>query len=53
MGGAPVSSGGAETAIGDLVERDADEEAAAADTPDFAACVAAEREAAAAANFAE
>src|SRR6266446_1797270 len=42
-GGATASAGGAETATEDFVEC-ADEEAIAADTTDFAACVAAERD---------
>jgi hypothetical protein len=52
-GVASASSGGAETAAGDFVECDADEETKAADAADFAACVVEEREAAAALNFAE
>jgi hypothetical protein len=46
------ASGAGETVAVDLTECDADAEAAA-DTEDFAACVVAEREAAAAVNFAE
>src|SRR5260370_15727095 len=52
-GVASATSGGAETAAGDFVECDADEETKADDAADFAACVVAEREAAAALNFAE
>jgi len=43
----------AETVVGDFMECGADEDATEAEAADFVACVVAEREAAAAASFAE